>query len=115
MKLSSLELGFETIANDTKCMLIEIQKNNEYVDGKATGNQNGWKYICILVKNGYEKVTIKVENNECKLTPEVFTELEKQGNVWIKPIGFVGKLYQNGNSVLISAKAKDMQILKGSN
>lgn len=116
MNIKNIKLTFTQISGGSKSgILTAVRPNPEYIEGKASGRQLGFKYEVVLPENSYEKVVVKVEKNNVSITPEYFDELNAEGKVWVSfSNDFEAKLYKDNNgNIAITAKADNIQIEEG--
>jgi hypothetical protein len=102
-KVNSLDIPFEMIAKSKTCLCVGVVPWYDYADNKRTDKQLGFTYQCVLAKNGFQEIRIKVEEAKPSVTQDV---LEAAGGaVEVETIGFAGKIYVSNGRAELSAKA----------
>lgn len=95
IRINQIIFTLPQIANGDTLLLTDILPVKEFIDGKSSDKIIGFRYTCVCPLNKYEQITIRVEETKPVITNE---ELSAKGAVKIKPRGFEGRFYKDGNS-----------------
>jgi hypothetical protein len=110
--VSQLEISFEQVAKAKTCLVTRVSPNYQYTDGRR-GNQDGNAYECIMHRNGFQSVRVKVENEtQPALTQE---QIDAAGGaVECEVAGFIGRIYveQATGRAQLSARADKIVSVK---
>jgi hypothetical protein len=104
-KVGSLEIPFEMVAKSKTCIVNNVAAWYDYKDGKRSDNLLGYAYDCVLPRNGFNGIRIKVEK---ETSPSVTMEMiaAAGGSIEVEPVNFVAKVYVNSSGQAdLSAKA----------
>jgi hypothetical protein len=104
-KVGALELPLELIAKSKTVIVNGAAPWYDYADGKRTDRLLGYGYDCVLPRNGYQALRIKVESEAApSITSEMLTAAG--GSIEAEPINFVCKVYVDSSGrANLSAKA----------
>lgn len=105
---NNVTLTFEGIANSDKGRLIGIRPLIDF----NTKAQTGFQYLVLLENAGYEKVTIKVENQPPLLTNDQI--LESKEPLYIVCDNFSAKFYMSDRTknYELTCKAEKVSIVR---
>lgn len=85
----------------------EPKAYTKYVDGKTTGEVEGYKYSVVLPQHQFDKIQVKVEQK----SPSISTELiEKNKTVSVKFKNLQAFVYSFNNRAGISFKADSIEV-----
>lgn len=89
-------------------MLVEPpQAYTKFVDGKNTGEIEGYKYSIVLPDFLFEKIEVKVEQDKPSISQEV---VAKEKSIAVKLDDLQAFVYSFNNRVGISFRAKSIKI-----
>lgn len=89
-------------------MLVEApQAYTKFVDGKNTGEIQGYKYNIVLPDFLFEKIEVKVEQDEPSISQEV---VEKEKSIAVRLEDLEAFVYSFNNRVGVSFRAKSIKI-----
>ena len=92
-----------------KFMLVEPpEPYTKFVDGKNTGEIEGYKYSIVLPEFLFEKIEVKIEQDEPSISKDV---IEKEKSLEVKLEGLQAFVYSFNNRVGISFRAKSITIV----
>lgn len=88
-------------------MLVEApQPYTKFVDGKNTGEIEGYKYSIVLPEFLFEKIEVKIEQDEPSISQDV---IEKKKSVAVELEGLQAFVYSFNNRVGISFRAQSIE------
>jgi|SRR5699024_7780569 len=89
-------------------MLVEAPRAyTKFVDGKNTGEIEGYKYSIVLPDFFFEKIEVKIEQDEPSISQDV---VEKEKSIAVKLEDLEAFVYSFNNRIGISFKAKSIKI-----
>lgn len=91
MKVNQVVLNLENLALENKARVIGVTQSYAYADGKKTEQTNGYAYECVLEKNGFEKISVKVSDFNQIITNEQIAEAKQP--IYITFTDFAAKFY----------------------
>jgi hypothetical protein len=110
--VGKVQLSFDQIAQSKTGLITTVNPNYDYVDGKRSA-QNGYVYECVLHKNAFQSIRIKIEGqSQPSLTQEQIDA--SNGAVECEVGGFVGRIYveQGTGRANLSSKATSITPVK---
>lgn len=111
LNINNFEFSFKQVANADFALLLSIKPYNTYENGVRTAKHGGFAYEVVLPNNGYEKIIIRVPDEQTPAVP--IDTIDDKNLPKIKPVNFTGKFYQNRNGeYAFSAKASGMEVTK---
>ncbi len=107
IKLNDFIVTKESIIPQGGALLVDIQENKVYIDGKATDSYDGFRYTIVLPNIRYEKITVKVPALPRIISVEDMQKYNKSGTgILVDFEGLIGTYYQSSNGIGFSASAK---------
>ena len=109
-RINTINIPFEVISpGGGPLLVVDVPiKVFEYTkDGQKTDKHVANAYDCILPRNGYQKIRLKVAGPHAPITPQMLTAAG--GAIEAIPEDFVAKIYlDNRGQMAISAKATNI-------
>ena len=110
MDISKIQLNLESVAGGKEVLLLDIKEQYAYENNQLTNKLDGYKCKCVLPKNGYEQLVVKIDTNP-HISPDLITSGEP---IKVSFENFEGKIYRDyqKNTYALSCKAKSLVVLK---
>ena len=98
--LNLRDLKIDNSSLGQKKLLVEVVPAYEYKDKQRTDKITGYRYVVCLVEHHLEKLSVRIDGEQCMEQPDGFVEVDFDG--------LEVSAYESQGKVQFTAKAADI-------